>query len=345
MSSDRYLAEHLPWYLNGTLNEAETAEVQRLLGDSEDNRRELEEALEAARVYGHRLPVDVIVDYAFDGAHAEVPTDLLERYMAVSPVAGEELELVRESQRALEADRPAEMPREAKRFGRPAEPAAPPPVASWRRLAMAASLVGAATLGLAAWQWTQLQERNEILVRTEEQLREALARDEQVVGDDGLRSRVEVLEKEREQLAAGKSDLVDQVEARDGRIEALSRQVAELSEPLINIPVVDLYPGDMVLRGEPQADRVVVVPRQTRSVALILNSSVEANQQITGLDILDADGRQVWQSPIAPERDELGTFTVALPVRELGVGLYTLQLVDARGDEARIVETYRIEIR
>lgn len=343
MSSDRYLAEHLPWYLNDTLSEAETLELQRLLADSEDNRRELEEAREVARVYGHRLPVDVIVDYAFDGAHDEVPSELLERYLAVSPVAGEELELVRESKRALEADRPAETPDNVRRIVAPG-PALPRP-ASWRNLAMAASLVGATALGLAAWQWTQVRDSDTALVRVEQQLREALAREAEVPDDEGLQRRVEALESEREQLAAGKSDLVEQIEARDGQIEAMSRQIAEFKEPLMNILVVDVYPGDMVLRGEPQADRLVVVPRQTRSVALLLNSSVEADQQVTGLDIVDADGRQVWQSPIAPERDELGTFTVALPVQELGVGLYTLQLVDRRAEKARIVESYQIEIR
>jgi hypothetical protein len=342
MSSDRYVTEYLPWYLNGTLDEAETAELQRLLADSEDNRRELEEVREAARVYGHRLPVDVIVDYAFDGRHAEVPTELLERYLAVSPVAGDELALVHESKRALAAEQAIEPTDIVKPFP-PPQPG--PPARPWRLLAMAASLVGGLALGLTAWQWSQLQERDEVLVRTEQQLREALARDAQVTDDEGLRRRVEALESEREQLAAGKSDLVDQIEARDGRIEEMSRQIAELKEPLMNIPVVDVYPGDMVLRGEPRAERLVVVPRQTRSVALILNSSVEAEQQVTGLDILDADGRQVWQSPIAPERDDLGTFTVALPVQELGVGLYTLQLVDRRAGGTRIVETYQIEIR
>lgn len=351
MSADRYLTERLPWYLSGALEEAETAEVERLLAASEDNRRELEEARAAARVYGHRLPAGVVVDYAFEGSHPEVTGELLERYFRVSPVAAEELELVRESRLALASELAGEAAGNVLPFGRPV-PAAPP-VGGWRRLALAASLVGVTALGLAAWQWEQLAQREDLLVRTEAQLREARSREGEVAADEAMRRRLEALESENQQLAAGKSDLVDQLAARDGRLEEMSRQIAELNEPLVNVPLIDVWPGDTVLRGEAQDGPAVVVPRQTRSVALILNSGVEKEQQITGLDILDSLGNEVWRSSGQLERDpgaqegdpKLGNLTVALPVQQLGVGRYTLRLVNRHDGRTEILETYEIEIR
>jgi len=343
MPSDRYLAERLPWLLNGSLGEEESAEVQRLLAESAENRQELKETEDAARVYGHRLPSEVVIGYAFDGEHPDVPTDLLERYLSVSPVGAAELELVRESQ-ALMASAPtsAELPEGVIPFERPASA---PPVTGWPRLAMAASILGVLGLGLAGWQWMENRESAGELARAEQQLRELLAAEDGVHTDEEMQQRVNVLETENSQLAAGKSDLVDQIAQKDEEIESLGDRVAALSEPQINVPVIDLFPGDMVLRGEEEEQRLVVVPRQTRSVALILNSSTSAGQRVTGLVILDAEEEEVWRSPVEPERDELGTFTVTLPVQRLESGRYTLQLIDGQEGRTQVVETYQVEIR
>jgi len=113
------------------------------------------------------------------------------------------------------------------------------------------------------------------------------------------------------------------------------------------VPVLDLYPADMVLRGATQAERPLVVSRQTRAVTLILNSHTEEAQSITGLRILGDDGVLVWRSPTAPERDELvrSIFTVSLPVQELAAGVYTLELLDGSGAAPEVVESYRFDIR
>lgn len=345
MSAERFTTERLPWYLNGTLDASEQAAVERQLEASPDARRELAEVQEAARIYGHRLPIDVIVDYAFDGVHPDVPTELLERYLAVSPVGREELEWVRESRAALAADAAPDTAAEVVPFRRAAAvPAAGRPVSGWRRLALAASILGLVSLGLAVWQLDEARSTAGRLADAERQLREALAA-EAGTEDEALRRRLESLEGENSDLAAGKSDLVDQIEARDGQIERLGEQIAELREPLVNIPVVDVWPGDMVLRGEAQGERVVIVPRQTRTVALILNSNVAADREVSGLQILAAGGARVWTSSVEPRRDDLGTFTVALPVQDLATGRYTLQLVDREAGKTTIVETYEIEIR
>ena len=359
MSSDRYLAERLPWYLNGTLDAAERDEVERLLAASEENRLELVNARQGADIYGHRLPAEVMVDYAFDGEHPAVPSALMERYLAVSPVGGEEIEMLRESRARLESETVAgdvaegsELPAGVVPFVRPGEaPAAPS--TGWQRVALAASLVGVAALGFVGWQWTELNSSSGQLAQVEAQLREALAREQRTAseptaaGEDALRSQIEQLAGENELLAAGKSDLVDELEQKDSRIEQLGEQVADLSQPLINVPVLDLYPADMVLRGATQAERPLVVSRQTRAVTLILNSHTEEAQSITGLRILGDDGVLVWRSPTAPERDELvrSIFTVSLPVQELAAGVYTLELLDGSGAAPEVVESYRFDIR
>jgi hypothetical protein len=343
MSSERLTTERLPWYLNGTLDAAERQAVERDLAESAEARRELAELQDAARIYGHRLPVDIIVGYAFDGAHPDVSTDLLERFLAVSPVGREELEWVRESRAALEADTAPGAAADVIAFRRPAAPPAAPGV--WRRLALAASLLGVVSLGVAVWQLQEARSTHSRLAEAQLQLRQALAAEASAQSDEALRQQLQSLEGENSQLAAGKSDLVEQIEARDGEIERLSEQVAELRAPLVNIPVVDVWPGDMVLRGEPRGERVVVVPRQTRTVALILNSSVAADRGVSGLRILGTNGERVWVSSDKPQRDELGTFTVALPVQELAPGRYTLQLIDQGVGTTQVVETYEIEIR
>jgi anti-sigma factor RsiW len=332
--------ERIPWYLNGTLDEAETAEVETLLAQSAEGRAELAEARAAASIYGHRLPSEVLVAYAIDGKHEAFPSELIERYLAVSPVAGEELRMVRESLAELAADA-TEREDAVLPFRRPEAPAP----AGWKRLALAASILGIVGLGLAAWQWSELESRENRLAEVEQQLRDALAA-EAVPAPSGAESdRIETLEEANLELAAGKSDLVEQVERQQERIRALGEQVADLSQPLLNVPVVDVFPGDMTLRGELEPARRVVVPLQTKTVTLILNSRLQADQGVTALRILDAEGKRRWASESRPQRDELGVFTVGIPVQSLGAGVFTLELVAQEGGETRIVETYLVEIK
>lgn len=342
MSSDRYLTEHLPWYLNGTLDEAEASKVEGLLAASAEHRAELDETQAAARIYGHRLPSEVLVSYAFDGGHPDIPTELLERYLAVSPLAADELQLVRDSHADLQAQKdqpvvPVLQPQAAA--------AASAPSGGWRRMALAASLVGVTALGLAGWQWFEVQNSQNELATVEQQLRAALDREAQPVGDEELREQIGSLEEANLQLAAGKSDLVEEVEIQKERIERLDSQVAELSRPSLNVPVVDLFPGDMVLRGEAPEALKVIVPRQTRTVTLILNSGVEDDQAVSGMHIVAADGTRVWRSSSRPERDELGTFTLAIPVQALESGTYTLQLVNEHDGQTQVIETYQVEVQ
>ncbi len=350
MSSDRYVAERIAWYLNGTLEESERSEVERLLAASEENREELREAMEAARIYGHRLPARVLVDYAFDGSHEEIPSELIERHLAASPLARAEYEMVRESQKTLERETGSEeSPARVPQFSRPI-------ASGWRRLALAASLIGLTALGMAGWQWNRLAEQGDRLAEVESRLREALAEEpasmeapDEVVpeapADPALERRLGELELENSQLAAGKSDLVEQVARQDDEIRQLGEQVAEFASPQANLAVVDLYPGDMVLRGQPQSERVVTIPRQTRNVALILNSGIAAEEPLTGMRILDESDEVIWTSDERPERDDLGTFTVSLPVGRLSAGRYTVELIDEAGGELSVLESYLVEIR
>ncbi len=212
-------------------------------------------------------------------------------------------------------------------------------------MALAASLVGATALGLAGWQWLEAQDSENRLAAVEQQLRNALNRETEPAGDEVLLERIETLEDANLELAAGKSDLVEEIRAQTDRLERLDGLVAELSTPLLNVPVIDVFPGDMVLRGETPAARRVIVPRQTRTVTLILNSGIEGDQAVSSMQIVAADGTRVWRSTTRPERDELGTFTVSIPVQTLETGTYTLQLVDERDGQTQVFETYQIEIQ
>lgn len=347
MSSHRFVAEHSPFFLNRTLSDEERSRFEEQLAASGDSRDELAATLEAARIYGHTLPAEVLVDLVFGGgAEPRFPNALVERYLEVSPVGRAELELLRESRRALDA--------EVRGDGSNVVPIAAPAAAAggvrgWRRMALAASLIGAAAVGLATWQWQQLEQREGRLAAVEDELRQALDRESEprppaadAAADPAVAQRLEQLESENRQLAAGKSDLVEEIERQDAEIEQLEGRIARMSRPRANVSVIDLYPGDMVLRGEPQADRLVVVERGDGPLALILNSGVGPDAAISGMRLIDEDGDTVWTSSEQPVRDELGTFTVSLPTPGIEPGVYAIEL---SSDDGTVVERYRIEIR
>ncbi len=351
MSIPRSIIEKLPFFLNGTLSEDERLEVERELARSEELRAELEQVREAARIFGHRLPAEALVSYVFDGVTEGLPADLIERHLAASPGAREEYELLVESRDALDRSRGAEAPADgnvvAGRFA-PATAAA----SGWRRLALAASIVGAASLALAGWQWSRLSEGEARLADVESRLEEALEERDpapQPAGEGGeeARQQIEELRLENEQLAAGKSDLVDQVARQEEQIVRLGEQIAALEQPRANLPVIDLYPGDMVLRGETPSDSATVLERSAGAVALILNSGAAGDDRLERMRIVDAAGAEVWASREAPLRDELGTFTVSVPTGTFEAGSYTIELIGRLGGEGEstVVESYLVEIR
>jgi hypothetical protein len=180
----------------------------------------------------------------------------------------------------------------------------------WRRWAVAASLL-AATL-LAAWAWSS----HRLSLRSQElQL---------------VRGRLEQVDSERARLA--------------GRLEALPGNGGAGGLLSADLLVSDLFPADMVLRGEPQEDRAAIVPREARRAVLLLNSRLPADASVTGLALRDAGGAEVWRSSEPVRRGEHGEYALLLPVTQLAAGLYTLELHGGDADSPQVLEVYRLRL-
>ena len=139
------VAESLPWILNGTLDEAETAAVVAHVESCESCRRELQEAVEAAGLMTAHLPTLVIAEYAL-GLPTEFATEDIEAHLAACPSCRQELALV---QMDAELD-DAPAPGRVLEFKAPAASAEIRPArrSDWARWAAAAGL--AAVIGSVA---------------------------------------------------------------------------------------------------------------------------------------------------------------------------------------------------
>jgi len=186
-----------------------------------------------------------------------------------------------------------------------------PERAPWRRGAIAASLVAVAFLGAWAWSSHRLGQRSQEL-----QL---------------VRSRLETVDSELSALAR--------------RLEAPSAGGGTGALVTADLLVTDLFPTGMVLRGgEEEADGVTIVPRRTRRVVLLLNSRLPETTEVAGLALRDASGAEVWRSTEPVVRGEHGEYALLLPVRELGAGLYTLELLGETSGSQAVLEVYRLRL-
>ncbi len=128
--------------------------------------------LAALRLFSHRLAAEALLDYA-EGREMSGPRRAaLERLLQVLPHLREEVALLREGLAAVRAELPAFSPP-----GRASQ--------TWRRLALAASLLAALGIGGLAWSWHRYEQQEARVARLEERLNSAAsgeATDEPRVG-------------------------------------------------------------------------------------------------------------------------------------------------------------------
>jgi hypothetical protein len=109
------------------------------------------------------------------------------------------------------------------------------------------------------------------------------------------------------------------------------RLQAELLQPQINVPIVDLE-GAAVLRGERStAVQRVELPKGTRLFNVVLYLPDETPAQRYDVEIV-RDSDVIWQGSDL-RRSAYGTFTLALPTRLLPEGRYQIYLRAHRGTE------------
>ena len=116
-----------------------------------------------------------------------------------------------------------------------------------------------------------------------------------------------------------------------------------LSKPQLNVPIVDLDPGD-AFRGPGRASKTINVPADAGSVTLILNVVGDLSHPRYGLEIVDAAGRLVWSGD-GLVKSSINTFTIALPRALIGTGAYRLRLFGIGEQGRRLIEDYAVTFR
>jgi len=127
----------------------------------------------------------------------------------------------------------------------------------------------------------------------------------------------------------------------------LRRQVATLSAPRPDVPIVDLLP-DSAVRGEGGGRAPVELPADRETFTLVLGLPGTPEPGAFEAELLDAEGRVSWRGPLEPS--PFGTFTLGLSRRSLEAGEHTIRLyrIDGAGSSeegpGRPVETYTFRV-
>jgi hypothetical protein len=321
------VAEVLPWLANGTLAAGERDAARAHLAACAACRRDLDEMRFSVAAHSEHLSSDAIVDYAFGRTAEGSDRPYADRHLRACSDCSELLALARESRRLSEE----------------ADVVVPLPVVRrgprWIAPALAASLV--LSLGLTVWFWVRWQEDRALVASTAARQREADDRIARLEGEsrdvDAARARVRELEAENQRLKQEASEASSRAATSPPPPAAPTPATPEL-----NVPTFDLYPEDLVRRGDPVANDLDI-PAGANSATFVLNSQAAPANGSLGLEIADERGRVVWRGR-GLVRHAAGDFTVAVPTRLLPPGRYSLTVYAANGRERETVERYRFRI-
>ncbi len=128
----RTVSELLPWWLNGTLDKHEARLVEQHLRTCDACREELRATRRARDLHAGHVPAEDLVDFALGQLEASPRLTLVRNHLEACAECQQELELVCEPT----AEDAAPLP-----FRRPQEPGVSRSAQSWRRWALAASLI------------------------------------------------------------------------------------------------------------------------------------------------------------------------------------------------------------
>jgi hypothetical protein len=156
------------------------------------------------------------------------------------------------------------------------------------------------------------------------------------------REQLEALERLKELLARQPVTSIPRPAQADAQSAELRRQIVELSQPQVNVQIVDLDPGDVV-RGKNRS-QTLDVPGKTQLITLILHTGAAKDYASYELEIRDSQGKTTWtQSGLQRSRE--GTFSIAFRVEWLAPGKNELRLFGYEPGRKDLVEAYRLEIR
>lgn len=195
--------------------------------------------------------------------------------------------------------------------------------------AIAAALL-IVSVALGVWAVSLYREKQRFASGVNQQLNER---------DRALAAATESLAKARQQA----EEAARRSERQEMQIAELRRNVDELSQPQINVPIDDIYsnPDRDLQRSGPQ---VVNIPAGTNLFTLILHISDRPSYPNYALEAIDERGKVVWRGQ-GLRKNEDDTFTVALSRRLFPAGRYRIKLYGLRGGKRELVEDYVVRIQ
>jgi anti-sigma factor RsiW len=326
-----HVAELLPWYLNGTLDEGEQGEVRVHLEGCTKCRQALEETRLAWRIYGQHIPSEALVALAWGEPPEGLDPSVLERHLATCPECAAELEMARTSRRLEEDEGIALFPTSARpaRSSRSSQ--------GWRTAAMAAGLAG--IVAASGWVWTAGR-ANDLEERLAQTGRPPEAAPAPAPAPDA--GRLSEMTAEVERLQRREAELRQQQAEMQEQLARIAEARPAAPSPQINAWIGDLRPVADVVRGSSSAAQELPAGR---AASLILGSSHKETHRSHRIEIVDSAGKVVWSADGLVPDGETNDYGITLPAGTLKPGAYTIR-ISAQEEGKRVeLESYSVRVR
>ena len=187
-----------------------------------------------------------------------------------------------------------------------------------------------------------LAERDRVIATKEDEI--AAAR-RQVEESNRLRQEEATRRLESEApLGAGQERSTRVVESTRGRPIQRRQNVVEPWRPQLNVPIIDLDPGDSVRSGSTTTQRTIQIPADTNMFTLILNINGDPQASTYSLEIHNRRGALVWRGG-GLRKSQYNTFTLALTRRAIPAGEYQIKLYGLSDSRRELIESYSVRIQ
>ncbi len=128
------------------------------------------------------------------------------------------------------------------------------------------------------------------------------------------------------------------------QIDELRRTVNSLSQPQINVPIIDVDPQGSTRAQSPGALTTIEVPSGANLFTLILNVTGQPSHPAYALEISNDRGVTVWRGR-GLQKSPYNNFTVALPRRSFPAGQYRIKLYGLNNGGRQLVEDYAVRVQ
>lgn len=345
------ISELLPWLINGTLPKAEKSLIEEHLADCANCQRAFEETKVLLRTAQTHIPVEVLLGFVEKNAVKNFDPILFEKHLASCNECSEQLLLATESFESIE----------------PTEIFTPPlkkpnlswitsifeSIRLWRFAAVSTAFLLLLTFGglLSVWQsqknaeFAYLEQQKKLRERVNALEAEKQEQSEQISNVQNqsnktieeLKNKVSETEKKLKESEARKR------ETQNTQTQTSSKNGSQAPQPQANVVVLDVFPTS-VNRSESANENQLVIPRNSQSATLILNSASNKQFPRYSIELLNANGRVVWRSENL-RRYSANDFTINLPTNLLQNGGYVINIYGIENGNKTKTESYQIRIK